>query len=314
MKKGNFPPVRNRWLWWLVGMVAGNLATAALCLGAGWLTSGIRDSYLPFIAWPSFFLVPLTGGLMASYVWRKMHPGVGKTALGTLGLTMLGLAGAGVFLREGIICLLIVSPLYYVFTFSGALIGRIWFKTPPTTFHAAIFPVLALMTIGEPLLRSEHTGVVIDELLIHAPPAKVWPELTSFPEIPKPPTFWLFRLGLPYPQATTSAGDFVGADRRCIFSGNAVFKEVVSDIIPSSKLTFDIVESPPDPELIGHLTPRRGEFLLRDNGDGTTTLVGSTWYALHVRPLWYFDWWTQHIFRAVHLRVMEDVRRRAEGK
>jgi hypothetical protein len=64
--------------------------------------------------------------------------------------------------------------------------------------------------------------------------------------------------------------------------------------------------------LIGHITPSRGQFLLRDNGDGSTTLVGSTWYSLHVRPLWYFDWWTEQIFRAVHLRVMNDIRQRAE--
>src|SRR5262249_46983555 len=107
--------------------------------------------------------------------------------------------------------------------------------------------------------------------------------------------------------------DFVNADRACIFSGNAVFKERVVELIPQEKLTFDITQSPQDPELIGHLTPQRGQFILRNNGDGTTTLVGSTWYTLHVRPLWYFDLWTHHIFRAVHLRVMEDVRRHAES-
>ena len=73
-----------------------------------------------------------------------------------------------------------------------------------------------------------------------------------------------------------------------------------------------MVELPNDPELIGHLTPKRGRFELRANGDGTTTLVGTTWYGLHVHPRWYFDAWTRHIFRAVHLRVMADVKRRAE--
>src|SRR3954465_15044861 len=136
--------------------------------------------------------------------------------------------------------------------------------------------------------------------------------LTAFPHIPARPKFWLFRLGLPYPVATTTAGAFVDADRRCIFSGNAVFKERVVELVPQEKLTFDIIESPADPELVGHLTPHRGRFVLRSNSDGTTTLIGSTWYTLHVRPTWYFDLWTEHIFRAVHLRVMEDIRRRAE--
>ena len=45
--------------------------------------------------------------------------------------------------------------------------------------------------------------------------------------------------------------------------------------------------------------------------DGTTTLVGTSWYTLHVRPLWYFDLWTSDMTRAVHLRVMRHVRRLA---
>jgi hypothetical protein len=56
----------------------------------------------------------------------------------------------------------------------------------------------------------------------------------------------------------------------------------------------------------------RGQFELQDNGDGTTTLTGRTWYSLHVRPAWYFDWWTHDIFRAVHLRVMRHIKHLAE--
>ena len=104
----------------------------------------------------------------------------------------------------------------------------------------------------------------------------------------------------------------MNAERQCIFSHGAIFKERVVELVPLAKLTFEIVESPQDPELVGHLTPHRGQFVLHDNADGTTTLIGSTWYTLHVRPLWYFNFWTQHIFRSVHLRVMEDIRHRAE--
>jgi hypothetical protein len=196
---------------------------------------------------------------------------------------------------------------------TGALLGRILFRTDPTRLQVSLLPLLALLALAEPLVRVDQEAVVTDELLIHAPASKVWPQVKSFPEIRSSPRFWLFRLGLPYPLATTSAGDFVNADRQCIFSQDAVFKERVVDFVPLEKLAFEIIESPQDPELIGHLTPHRGEFALRANADGTTTLVGSTWYTLHIRPLWYFDLWTHHIFRAVHLRVMEDIRRRAEA-
>jgi hypothetical protein len=264
------------------------------------------------MALPSLFLVPALGGLIASYIWRPLKPSIGSTLLNTLSMTLLALVVAAIGFREGVVCLLILSPLFYVSVLAGALVGRILFKTGPTRLQLSLVPVLALLALGEPLARVDREGIVTDEVLIHAPASKVWPEVKAFPPIQSSPRFWLFRIGLPYPVATTSAGDFINADRQCIFSQDAVFKEKVVDLVPFKKLTFEIVESPQDPELIGHLSPHRGQFILRSNSDGTTTLVGSTWYTLHVRPLWYFDLWTHHIFRAVHMRVMEDIRRRAE--
>jgi hypothetical protein len=268
---------------------------------------------LGILGLPSFFLVPALGGVLASYLWRNLNPGIGATCLNVLWMTLLALLGATLAFHEGAICLLIVSPLFYVSALMGALLGRIWFKAYPTRLHLSILPLLLLGVLAEPLTRADQQRVVTDEILIYAPASKVWPQVTSFPEISSPPRFWLFRLGLPYPTATTSAGEFVNADRQCIFSHNAIFKERVAEIVPLEKLTFEIVESPRDPELVGHLTLHRGQFILRTNPDGTTTLSGSSWYTLHVRPAWYFDLWTRHIFRSVHLRVMEDIRRRAES-
>ena len=96
--------------------------------------------------------------------------------------------------------------------------------------------------------------------------------MLAFPEIPDAPGYWLCRIGLPYPTETTNGGDSVGADRECRFSGCAVFKEKVAEFVPERLLTFDIVEMPPDPELLGHLDAHRGQFELRDNGDGTYTV------------------------------------------
>lgn len=293
-----------------LGMVAANVTGAALC-GLAILLVNITNSPQPII-YPSLALIPFAMGLVAALVWKPLALGKGATAGNTLLSTLLGLLGAWLVFREGIVCLLIVSPIFYIFTFVGALMGRTWFRVDRTKLNASLLPLLLLLTVGEPLVRVDKSAVATDEILIHAPPEKVWPHVTSFPEIAAPPHFWLFRLGLPMPMATTSAGDFAGADRRCIFSGGAVFVEKVAEIVPDEKLTFDIVESPKDPELIGHLTPQRGQFELRDNHDGTTTLIGRTWYTLHVRPLWYFDWWTRVIFRAVHLRVMENVREMSE--
>jgi hypothetical protein len=272
-----------------------------------------KGQTLGVLGLPSFFLVPAVGGFVASYVWRALCPTIGATLLNTFWMTLLAFIGAALAFREGLICLLIMSPFFFVSALTGTLLGRIIFRTQPTRLQVSLIPLLLLSALAEPFTRSEQQRVITDEIVIRAPASKVWPQVTSFPAIQSAPNFWLFRIGLPYPTATTSAGDYVDAERECIFSHDAVFKERVAEIVPPEKLTFEIVESPKDPELVGHLTPHRGQFLLRANADGTTTLVGSTWYTLHVRPAWYFNLWTRHIFRAVHLRVMEDIRRRAES-
>lgn len=309
------PPLPSRpWLDLLWGILASDAITGGVFVVAGLLAARASDSSLmPYVAIPSLFLLPLMNGLLAAFFWRRLHPSVGEVALQVLLLISLNLAAAAIFLREGVICLIIVSPLLYVLTLAGACMGRMLFKTDHSRLGLSLVPALALLIAGEPFVRTVREGVVTDEILIHAPPARVWPLVTAFPPIPEPPKYWLFRIGLPYPVSTETDGNFRGAGRRCIFNKGLTFTEKVAEFLPERELTFDIVDIPRDPELLGHLTPERGQFLLRDNGDGTTTLTGSTWYVLHVRPLWYFDWWTHQIFQAVHLRVMEDVRRRAES-
>ena len=298
-----------------LGMLAGNLAGALVCLLAFAFVSLADGAVSPFaqLAYPSVLAVPFVIGLAAAWVWRPLELGRSEIVLHSFLGTLLGLAVAYFFFSEGLVCLVIALPILYAGTLAGALAGRAWFRKPNGRVNLCLAPLLVLAVAAEPLLRGPHTGVVTDELRIAAPPAKVWPHVLAFPEIPDSPNYWLFRLGLPYPTATTNGGNFIGAERACQFSGGAVFKEKVVELVPGKLLTFDIVEMPPDPELLGHLDAHRGQFELRDNGDGTTTLIGRTWYTLHMRPASYFDWWTHDIFRAVHLRVMKHIQRLAEN-
>jgi hypothetical protein len=257
-------------------------------------------------------LIPFIVGLVAAWFWRRIHRTIAWSALDAIIVTLVGLAAAAIILHEGIVCLVIVSPALYAFILCGILLGRLCFRPNYSKLQLTIFPLLALVALGESLHHTERQAVVVDRMLIHAPPAKVWPHVLAFPEIPDRPDYWIFRLGLPYPTQTTNGGNFVGADRQCTFSNGVVIKERVAEFVPNEKLTFDVAEQPTDPEAYGHITLHRGQFVLQDNHDGTTTLIGSSWYTLHVRPRWYFDIWTHDMTRAVHLRVMNHIKRLAE--
>ena len=305
------PPHRPVWPTLLLGMVAGNAVGGAFLFGISLLPGGLKE-VRDVVIWPSLILVPFIVGLVAAWFWRRLGRSLAISFLDALFTFLLSLALAAVVMREGVVCLVIASPLLYTFLLTGILLGRLWFRSNDSKLRLTIFPVVALLTLGESLQRVDKQAVVTDQILIHATPDKVWPHVLAFSEIPDPPDYWIFRLGLPYPTQTTNGGNFVGADRQCMFSDGIVIKERVAELVPQQKLTFDIIEQPTHPEAYGHITLHRGQFVLRDNRDGTTTLFGSSWYTLHVRPRWYFDLWTRDMTRAVHLRVMNHVRQLAE--
>jgi uncharacterized protein YndB with AHSA1/START domain len=292
-------------------MLAGNGVAAVLVALEGVLVHFFPASAVA-VGLPSLLFVPFCVGLTAAWIWRPLELRIGAVLLHSMSCLFLGLFTAAEIFREGVICLIIISPILYGGMLAGALTGRLWFRKNRDRVNLCLAPVLVLAIAAEPALRAPHTSLVTDQISIAAPPARVWPHVLAFKRIPDPPRYWLFRIGLPYPMETKNDGDFVGAHRSCQFSGGAAFEEKIAEIEPTRRLTFDIVEMPADPELLGHLDAHRGQFELHDNGDGTTTLIGRTWYSLHVRPAWYFDWWTHEIFGAVHMRVMRNIKRLAE--
>jgi hypothetical protein len=305
-------PPQNRLVTLIIGMLVANLVGDVLLFGVAQLSEIYKGHNKELLIFPSFFLLPLIVGLVAAWFWKRLNRSLAITFLDALWVSLVGVGAAAIVLREGVVCLVIVFPALYGLILTGLLLGRIWFRPDYSKLQLSIFPLLVLLTVTDAFYSSTERAMVTDEILIHATPDQVWPHVLAFPDIPDRPDYWIFRLGLPYPTRTTNGGNFVGANRQCMFSDGIVIKERVAEFVPREKLTFDIVEQPTHPEAYGHITLHRGRFVLRDNGNGTTTLFGSSWYTLHVRPLWYFDLWTRDMTRAVHLRVMNHIRLLAE--
>ena len=193
--------------------------------------------------------------------------------LGALMITVISLGGAYEAVKEGAVCLLIVSPLLLTGVFAGTAVGRALFQRRDK-LQVTVIPLLVLLTFLEGASNLERRAVVSDTIVINAPAAEVWKHVVAFPRIEAEPEHWLNKVGLPSASETTCEGKFVGLKRACIFSNGLVFNEVVTELEPARLLTFDIVEQPQDPELLGHRTLKRGQFELQGNVDGTTTLIG----------------------------------------
>lgn len=293
----------------LAGFILANLFAVIVI----WMQSklGAESGVLIF---SEFVIVPILMGIMASWFWKDLNLRGGTLVVYSVLNGLLAILLSYLFLGEGALCLLIVSPLLFGFIITGAFVGRAMFIKNSQKLNVSIVSILIIVFIADSLSEHSYDNMVSDEILIHASPEAIWPHVVAFDKIEEEENYWFFKIGLPSPVAATVSADEVGANRKCIFSNGYIFDETIVTYEENKVLTFDIIDQPKDPEIMGHIDILRGQFLLRDNGDGTTTLTGNSWYKLYVFPVWYYDLWAENITRNVHYRVMEHIKRLSEVK
>jgi hypothetical protein len=266
------------------------------------------------LIYSEFVIVPIVMGIICAWSWKGLSMKRSTMALLASLNSLIGIVLSAIILKEGVICLFIVSPLILGFMITGLYIGRRMFEKNNQNLNVSIISLLFVLFIADSLSVHQYQNVVSDEIVINAAPEKVWKHVVSFEKIKNPNTYWLFQIGMPSPMQTTVDGNYLGAKRKCIFSNGYIFDEKIVTYKPNQDLTFDIVNQPKDPEIMGHIDILRGQFILKDNGNGTTTLIGNSWYKLHVFPIWYYDIWAESITRNVHLRVMDHIQELSERK
>lgn len=261
-----------------------------------------------------FVVIPILMGLISAWCWRKQGLRSRKLTGYSVYNTLIAIALSYLFLGEGVICLIIVSPLLFCFVLVGTQTGNVLFEKNNNTLNISMVMLLAAVFFADAASRHYYVNEVTDKIVINAPVAKVWPYVVAYDRIKEKPAYWLFRIGMPNPVQSTVTAYELGAGRKCIFSNGYTFDEKIVTYDVNHNLTFDITNQPRDPEIMGHIDILRGQFLLRDNGDGTTTVTGNSWYRLYVFPAWYYDIWARSITRNVHIRVMEHIKELCEGQ
>jgi hypothetical protein len=293
------------------GVIFSNLFAFAAFFLAHWISNWDDDTGNVLIV-AEFILVPVGMGIIAMKFWINAVKGLKGLILVSIINTIIAIALSAFFMGEGVICLVIVTPLILGFMWAGIVIGKYIYRTDNTTLKASTLLIFIGLFFLDAFSEHHYTNMVSDEITINAPKEKVWKYIAAYPLNTEKPDYWLFNIGLPNPVQSTVTGDSVGACRKCIFSNNAIFDEVIVEYKKDSLFTFDITSQPADPEIIGHIEIQKGQFVLRQNPDGSTTLIGNSWYKLNVYPAWYYDWWAEDITRNVHIRVMKHIKKLAE--
>ncbi len=290
------------------GILVANIVSLAIVGLSKFLVGDSNSGFATVLIWSNFILVPFLMGIICAWFWRKLTMRTWAYIGWSAVTVLIAILCSFVFMKEGVICLLIISPLILAFTIAGVFIGRAMYRKKNNTLNSSVFGILLLLFTADVVTDHEGTNMVSDVMIINAPVEKVWPYVVAYDPITLDEEYWLFEIGMPSPVQSTVDGHAAGAGRKCIFSNGYVFEEKMIVYKPNDELTFDIIEQPRDPEIMGHIDILRGQFILKDNGDGTTTLIGNSWYKLYVFPGWYFNLWSESITRNVHLRVMEHIK------
>jgi hypothetical protein len=288
----------------LLGIIISNVVTLLII----WLNNLLHSEKDGILVFSEFVILPLLMGVISAWFWRDLNLKSRALIWYSILNGFLAILLSYIFLKEGTICLIIVSPLIFAFVITGAFIGKAMFRKRNQTLNVSVVSLLLVVFIADSISEHHYRNMVSDEVIIKARPEKIWKNVVAFEKIKQANSYWLFKAGMPSPMQTTVTAYKKGAGRKCIFSNGYVFDEKIVTFDVNKDLTFDIIGQPQDPEIMGHIDIERGQFLLKDNGDGTTTLVGNSWYSLKVFPIWYYDLWAESITRNVHLRVMDHIK------
>ncbi len=251
-------------------------------------------------------LVPVLVGAVAVYVAEQN----GRRSLGehlVIGMASNALFVAGTLIMsiEGIICAILVVPLFAVlWGIAGIVMGRIcrWTRLPArVTYALGALPLLA-GGVEQYLPEPEFVHTVERVRRIQASPEQIWPHLTSAKDI-RPVEIgdaWMYRIGVPLPSsALTRRAD--GEMIRQITMGKGIhFDQVATDWEPNRRVRwiyrFENDSFPPE-ALDDHVRIGGRYFDLIDTEYALREVPGGTELRARItyRVSTHFNWYTKPI-------------------
>jgi len=303
----------------MIGALLFSLLICATAMGAGLLAGGVYGFGL-------FCATPFAGGFGSVWWFTRAEMHTSRECTQVALASVLAMGAALLALRvEGLICLLMASPLALLLAWIGGKCAYMFRRR--VQWNVAIGLCLILspgVTLAEFTARPEPpTFEVRSSVDIAAPPETVWRNVVEFSELPAERE-WLFHTGVAYPLKATIRGHGPGAIRECVFSTGA-FVEPIEIWDAPRLLRFTVTQNPSPmqelspwpglhpPHLDGYLVSKRGQFKLTPTPSGGTHFEGTTWYRRHLWPAAYWSLRSDYIIHRIHPRVLDHIQRASEG-
>jgi len=237
--------------------------------------------------------------------------------------------GSVFILHEGVICLVMLAPLWLTFGWLGVWImrrQRHW-EVDPRTFQSSLLflPLMAGSFEGQFAVPHDRYAVV-RTVVIEARPADIWPYAVANAHISEREGRWTFTqdiLGMPRPRATTLSGTGTGAIRTAYWGDKINFEERITRWQPGRLLgwRFAFTNSSLQDYTDKHISPD-GEFLKIDDGDYTLTPLTPTTTRLTLRTSYiakthlnaYAALWGEILLGDIQNNVLAVIKARAEAR
>lgn len=276
------------------------------------------------------FLLPVAIGALTVSLSPRQHRtswvyGIGAPwiPVGLLGLVAMLLAW------EAAICIVMAIPAFGLMaSIGGALLTWIYRRRgeggeEPTTLVGALLFLPFLLAPVEGLIPlADSIRTVESQIVIDAPPERVWAQLTSVPEIrPEERADSLFPLlGLPLPVEAMLDYEGVGGVRHARYSNGLALVEPVTLWEPPHRFRFSVELDPelPPPVPFGEVGGRYFEvrevgYTLEPLEGGRTRLRLQSTHRLSTHFNFYGGPWTDFLMRDLQQQILHVLHQRADG-
>jgi len=275
--------------------------------------------------WGLFVMTPLLVGFTTAYLAnRDVALPRGQTTLVVLAAAGLGTLALIMCALEGLVCVLLASPLGALVAGMGATFGKalaeIGHRRGKPLLCVALLPCLFAFEAAVPPAIPINLRQSID---IDAPPAAVWRAVTSDSSL-GPPPWAVAKAGFAYPISGRLIGMGVGAERLGVFS-TGIARERVTEWTPGRRLSFALISQPPmmeemspyrrvhAPHVSGYFTTTRTSFTLSPMASGRTRLTIADSHLLRLDPALYWEPMARWAIAQNVNRVLRSIKRSAES-
>jgi hypothetical protein len=275
-------------------------------------------------------IVPLAlGAITAHFIPNTASDGwrlVGAPFLVVLSFLVMTL----LFNLEGLICLVIIFPVFLITATLGshiyASIADLITTKRDKTLVVAAFALLPFLAspVENRFDNPDDFKRVENTIEINAPAAVVWQHIIRVAPIRASDLGHsvIDDIGFPRPIEATLTHEGVGGVRHATFERGVEFIETVDDWQPLKQLSFSIVPNtatiPPttfdEHVIVGgrFFDVLRGTYELRPAGPGRTLLVLHSQQRLSTHLNWYAGLWTSFVMSEIQSRILVVLKHRCE--